>query len=75
MAISAVVGDFLDKRELQHVVRPEVIQHGEPGGEVWIDYVADTGDGFHSTYSIAWLTAQRELSVEGVEQPLPGPVS
>ena len=73
VAISAAVGDFLDKRELQQVVPPQVIQHGDPEGEVWVDFVADTGDGFDATYSVAWLTAQRQLTVEGVQQPLPRP--
>jgi len=35
------------------------------GGDVWIDYVADLGDGFEATYTIAYLLAQRELSIQG----------
>ncbi len=69
--ISGAMGDFLDKRELQRSVTPTVTDHGEPGGELWMDFVADTGDGFNSTYSIAWLTSQKQLEVEGLAQPLP----
>jgi Calcineurin-like phosphoesterase len=35
------------------------------GGDVWIDYVADLGDGFEATYTIAYLLAQPELSLQG----------
>lgn len=34
-------------------------------GAVWIDYVADLGDGFDSTYAIAYLLGQPSLDVEG----------
>ena len=30
---------------------------------IWIDYVADVGDGFESTYTIAYLLAQDSLDV------------
>jgi hypothetical protein len=39
--------------------------------ELWLDYVADVGDGFNATYSVAYLLAQRELAVEGEPLPLP----
>lgn len=35
-----------------------------PRNEIWIDYVADTGDGWNSTYSIAYYVAQAKLIVE-----------
>ena len=41
-------------------------------GAIWVDYVADVGDGFDSTYAIASLMAQEKLGVEGHETPLPG---
>lgn len=31
--------------------------------EIWIDYVADTGDGWNSTYHIAYCVAQEKLAV------------
>lgn len=34
-------------------------------GAVWIDFVADLGDGFDATYAIASLLAQETLSVDG----------
>ncbi len=40
-------------------------------GAFWIDYVSDTGDGFESTYTMAYLLAINELKVPGLSAPLP----
>lgn len=44
--------------------------------DFWIDYVADLGDGFDATHSIAWLVGRDRLGLgkpgEKVAQPLPG---
>lgn len=69
--LSSAFGDFLDKRELQAANEAKVLSHHHLAGDAWIDYVADTGDGFDATYSIAWLTAQRELRIEGLDRALP----
>jgi hypothetical protein len=37
----------------------------DEAGAVWIDYVADVGDGFEPTYTMAYLLAQDELEVRG----------
>ncbi|MQA24827.1 MAG: metallophosphoesterase [Micromonosporaceae bacterium] len=66
-------GAYLDKRELQGALPAEVHDH-DTDGDLWLDYVADLGDGFNATYSVAWLVAQRELAVkdpEGAEHALP----
>ncbi len=34
-------------------------------GTVWVDYVADLGDGFDSTYAIAYLIGKKEIEIEG----------
>lgn len=36
-------------------------------GSYWIDYLADTGDGFESTYTMAYLTALDSLRVNDVD--------
>ncbi|CDX21362.1 conserved membrane hypothetical protein [Mesorhizobium plurifarium] len=36
-------------------------------GAVWVDFVADLGDGFDATYAVASLLAQERLSVSGEE--------
>ena len=33
--------------------------------EVWLDFISDTGDGWNSTYAIAYAAAQRSLTVSG----------
>ncbi|MGC9670299.1 metallophosphoesterase family protein [Planosporangium sp. 12N6] len=38
-------------------------------GELWLDYVADLGDGFNATYSVAYLLAQPRLTVDGAALP------
>ena len=70
VVLSSAFGDFLDKRELQKAAPIAAIDRSQ-GGEIWIDYLADTADGFDATYSMAWLTAQQELNVEGHDAPLP----
>ena len=37
----------------------------DSSGAVWIDYVADVGDGFEATYSTAYLLAQDSLDIQG----------
>ena len=67
--LAALFGAYLDKRELQHTFPHDV--HCQPGtdGELWLDYIADLGDGFHGTYSMAYLLAQPELAVDGHRLP------
>jgi len=38
-------------------------------GSVWIDYVADLGDGFDATYAMASLLARETLDFEGKDLP------
>jgi hypothetical protein len=61
--LTATFGSFVDKRELQARLEGEVDSQHANRSEVWVDYVADTGDGFDATYSVAWLVAQRALTV------------
>jgi hypothetical protein len=37
----------------------------DENGAYWIDYLADTGDGFEPTYTMAYLLAQEKLRVNG----------
>jgi hypothetical protein len=62
-------GAYLDKRELQQALPNAIYDEGTRQPEVWFDYVADLGDGFHPVYSIAYLLAQPELMVDGVALP------
>lgn len=69
--IGGVFGSYLDKRELQDSrPGPSITRHsGED--EIWIDFIADSGDSFDAVYSIAWLASRETLDIEGVNKALP----
>jgi hypothetical protein len=72
VVMAGLFGAYLDKRELQNALHSKVFverTEGDENGELWLDYVADLGDGFNATYSIAYLLAQPQLMVEGEELP------
>ena len=71
VVLSGAFGEFLDKRELQASVEVEPLSHRLAEAEVWFDFVADTGDGFDATYTIAWLAGQRTLTPDGSPAALP----
>jgi hypothetical protein len=63
-AITTAFGSFLDKRELQAQLPDDSHRALAGRDEAWVDYVADTGDGFAGTYTMAWLAAQESLAVD-----------
>ncbi len=57
---------FTDKRELQRSFPADPLALApDPDGGCWIDFMADTGDGFDSTYTVAALLAAKHLLVTG----------
>jgi hypothetical protein len=68
VALAEQFGAYLDKRELQYPFEKRLHDHTE-GDEFWFDFVADTGDGFNATYSVAYLLGQPVLDVDGVRLP------
>jgi hypothetical protein len=73
VVLSKVFADYSDKREIQAAL-PATLQSCEPPpgrDEFWLDFVADTGDGFDATYTVASLVAADALDVDGPgEAPL-----
>ncbi|HEY1489057.1 MAG TPA: metallophosphoesterase [Micromonosporaceae bacterium] len=67
--LSNVFGEYLDKRDLQDQLPSTIFAEGTSGEEFWFDFVADLGDGFNSTYTIAYLLAQDSVTLDG-EPPL-----
>ncbi|MEV0647842.1 metallophosphoesterase [Phytomonospora sp. NPDC050363] len=68
VVLAKLLGAYLDKRELQHQFEQEAFDHsGED--ELWLDYVADLGDGFDSTYTVAYLSGQPTLDVDDFVLP------
>ncbi|MCW4464483.1 hypothetical protein OK351_03020 [Glutamicibacter sp. MNS18] len=72
------IAGYLDNRETQAALPQGLLDlAGEEPQSRWIDYVADLGDGFDATYTIASLLAQPRLAVRGPGQPatvLPQPL-
>lgn len=66
-ALSAVIGARADARLIEAMVRPQPpffdYSQESAKGDFWLDYTADTGDGWNSTYSIARLLALPRLEV------------
>ncbi|MFI9641370.1 metallophosphoesterase family protein [Micromonospora sp. NPDC051925] len=67
--LAMLFGAYLDKRELQNALDSRIGEQVGPDGGLWLDYVADLGDGFDATYSVAYLLAQPELTVDGHRLP------
>jgi hypothetical protein len=67
--LAILFGAYLDKRELQNALSGDVFEQPGTDGEIWLDYVADLGDGFAATYSVAYLLAQPRLEVGGEVLP------
>ncbi len=67
VAVSGTFGKFADKREIQ--TQPQGPFDYSQGGELWIDYLSDTGDGWAATQTMAWLLAQPSLTVDEEELP------
>ncbi len=60
--LSGVFSSYADNRELQAREPAEVFDRSAPD-ELWVDYVADLGDGWNSTYTMARLLATPQLEV------------
>jgi len=84
--VSEIFGQYADQRMMQATIDgfvPEVMakvvgrynysdqgEHAD-GGTFWVDYVADLGDGFDSTYAMASLISAPALDIKGAGK-LPG---
>lgn len=59
--LSAIFGAYADKREIQACL--EAAPPRSYAGDVWIDFVADLGDAFGPTYTVASVLAAETLDV------------
>jgi hypothetical protein len=72
VGMAGLFGAYLDKREMQNALDCRIFDESgtvDESGELWLDYIADLGDGFNATYSIAYLLAQPQLTAGGTELP------
>ncbi|CAN5621853.1 hypothetical protein BH20ACT2_BH20ACT2_08110 [soil metagenome] len=63
VVLSGTFSSYADSRELQAFVAVEVADRSGPP-EMWLDYVADLGDGWNSTYTVARLLATEGLKLD-----------
>jgi hypothetical protein len=61
--LSYIFGNYSDRREIQAALSGSDRFDFSQADELWFDYVADVGDGFNSTYSVAKLLAQEQLTI------------
>ncbi len=66
--VADVFGVYADKRELQAALQHSQTHDYTQKEEVWIDYIADLGDGWNSTYTMAKLLAAENLTLERENQ-------
>lgn len=69
VAFAAQFGAYLDKRELQNAFPTKVHDDHVNDEELWLDYIADLGDGFNPTYTMAYLLAQEQVEAGGETLP------
>ena len=68
--LSQLFATYADQREVQVALAPDVeyFDYSEAeGDEFWFDYIADVGDGFDSTYGMAYLLAEPELKLDNTQ--------
>jgi len=71
VAVSTILGRNSDQRIVE-ALEPDSLEYfdysvddtNQPRREMWIDYVADAGDGFNSTYAVASAVARETLPLE-----------
>jgi len=66
--LATIFGAYADKREVQGSLPSQVYSYAEDE-ELWLDYVADLGDGFDATYSVATVLARPEIDVGDASLP------
>ena len=61
--LSGIFSSYADNREMQGLSPQKVFDRSD-GEDIWVDYVADLGDGWNSTYTVARLLAAEGLDIE-----------
>jgi hypothetical protein len=70
VGLFSVFSHYADNREIQAGLQAERITVApDPDGGIWFDFVADLGDGFDATATVAALVAQSRLDVADVASP------
>lgn len=67
VVISTILGNYADKREIQAALNQSKQFTYADKGELWFDYVADLGDGWQSTLTVAKILASKKISASKPE--------
>ena len=66
VVLSSLFADYADRREVQAALPATTLTlTPDPDGGFWFDHVADLGDGFDPTYTVARLLAADDVAVDG----------
>jgi hypothetical protein len=74
---ASIIGSMSGRRELMAALEPKIGKPFDYSGqeELWLDYIADTGDGWNATTSVAWLAGRDGIVLDPggrpTEQPIP----
>lgn len=73
---ASIIGSMSGRRELMAALEPKV---GKPFDysrqqDLWLDYIADTGDGWNATSSVAWLAGRDGIIVDRDGEPTVQPI-
>lgn len=63
VVVSILFGQYADHREIQAALKKPKAYNYADNDDFWFDYVADLGDGWDSTYTVAKLLAEPTLTV------------
>lgn len=71
VGLSLALGARTDQRVLDSITAEQPLFACAPDtGELWVDYVADLGDGFDPTFAVARTIAERHLELPGEPEAL-----
>jgi hypothetical protein len=71
--LGTLFGSYLDRREVEAALLQGSLEAEQKRldyssrDQMWIDYVADLGDGWNSTYTIAFLLSRSRLNLGGAD--------
>ena len=77
---AGIVGSMTGRREIMAALSPvaDITEEYSPNrnGEFWFDYMADCGDGWNASHSVAWLLGRNAIALDRellpTRQPVPG---
>ncbi len=63
VGVSGIFGAYADKREIQAALKEPSDLDLSANEDLWLDFMADTGDGFNPTYAVARALAEPSIDL------------